>query len=105
MTSAGPRDRRDMNYNGVLAAQNAIVGSNGVAFEGGALPGVCVGCISPIASECRTARSRSNSFGHGCVSPGGIHASNSGGSGGVRVGTDGTLPQRTKNPAKPSNRR
>jgi hypothetical protein len=33
-----------MNYNGVLAAQNAIVGSNGVAFEGGALPGVCVGC-------------------------------------------------------------
>ena len=33
-----------MNYNGVLAAQNALVGSNGVAFEGGALPGVCVGC-------------------------------------------------------------
>jgi hypothetical protein len=33
------------NYNGVLAAQNAITGSNGVAFEGGgALPGVCVGC-------------------------------------------------------------
>jgi hypothetical protein len=33
-----------MNYNGVLAAQNGIAGSNGVAFEGGALPGVCVGC-------------------------------------------------------------
>jgi hypothetical protein len=33
-----------MNYNGVLAAQNAVVGSNGLAFEGGALPGVCVGC-------------------------------------------------------------
>jgi hypothetical protein len=33
-----------MNYNGVLAAQNAVVGSNGVAFEGNALPGVCVGC-------------------------------------------------------------
>ena len=34
-----------MNYNGVLAAQNAIAGSNGVAFVGDtALPGVCVGC-------------------------------------------------------------
>jgi len=34
-----------MNYNGVLAAQNAVVGSNGVAFVGEtALPGVCVGC-------------------------------------------------------------
>jgi hypothetical protein len=34
-----------MNYNGVLAAQNAIAGSNGVAFVGdSALPGVCVGC-------------------------------------------------------------
>jgi hypothetical protein len=33
-----------MNYNGVLAAQNAVAGSNGLAFEGGALPGVCVGC-------------------------------------------------------------
>ncbi len=32
------------NYNGVLAAQNAVAGSNGLAFEGGALPGVCVGC-------------------------------------------------------------
>ena len=26
------------------AAQNAVAGSNGLAFEGGALPGVCVGC-------------------------------------------------------------
>ena len=35
-----------MNYNGALAAQNALVGSNGVAFvgEASALPGVCVGC-------------------------------------------------------------
>src|ERR1700681_3863927 len=33
-----------MNYNGVLAAQNAVAGSNGVAFVGEALPGVCVGC-------------------------------------------------------------
>jgi hypothetical protein len=34
-----------MNYNGVLAAQNAIAGSNGVAFVGETqLPGVCVGC-------------------------------------------------------------
>jgi hypothetical protein len=33
-----------MNYNGVLAAQNAIAGSNGLAFTGEALPGVCVGC-------------------------------------------------------------
>jgi hypothetical protein len=33
------------NYNGVLAAQNAIAGSNGVAFVGEtSLPGVCVGC-------------------------------------------------------------
>jgi hypothetical protein len=36
---------RAMNYDGVLAAQNAIAGSNGVAFVGeSALPGVCVGC-------------------------------------------------------------
>jgi hypothetical protein len=36
---------KTMNYNGVLAAQNAIAGSNGVAFVGEtALPGVCVGC-------------------------------------------------------------
>jgi hypothetical protein len=34
-----------MNYDGVLAAQNAIAGSNGVAFSGDSqLPGVCVGC-------------------------------------------------------------
>jgi hypothetical protein len=33
-----------MNYPGVMAAQNAVAGSNGLAFEGGALPGVCVGC-------------------------------------------------------------
>ena len=35
-----------MNYDGTLAAQNALVGSNGVAFvgESSALPGVCVGC-------------------------------------------------------------
>jgi hypothetical protein len=33
------------NYNDALAAQNAISGSNGVAFNGDtALPGVCVGC-------------------------------------------------------------
>ena len=33
------------NYNEALAAQNAIAGSNGVAFNGDtALPGVCVGC-------------------------------------------------------------
>jgi hypothetical protein len=33
------------NYNDALAAQNAIAGSNGVAFNGdSALPGVCVGC-------------------------------------------------------------
>jgi hypothetical protein len=46
MTNAGALETaaQAMNYNGVLAAQNAIVGSNGVAFEGGALPGVCVGC-------------------------------------------------------------
>ena len=36
---------KSMNYDGVLAAQNAIAGSNGVAFVGeSSLPGVCVGC-------------------------------------------------------------
>ena len=36
---------KSMNYNGVLSAQNAISGSNGVAFVGDtSLPGVCVGC-------------------------------------------------------------
>ena len=46
MTAAGDLETaaKAMNYNGVLAAQNAVVGSNGVAFVGEALPGVCVGC-------------------------------------------------------------
>lgn len=36
---------KGQNYNDTLAAQNAIAGSNGVAFNGDtALPGVCVGC-------------------------------------------------------------
>jgi hypothetical protein len=36
---------KTMTYDGVLAAQNAIAGSNGVAFVGETqLPGVCVGC-------------------------------------------------------------
>jgi hypothetical protein len=47
ITAAGDLETaaKAMNYNGVLAAQNAVVGSNGVAFVGEtALPGVCVGC-------------------------------------------------------------
>jgi hypothetical protein len=47
IAAAGDLDTaaKAMNYNGVLAAQNAVVGSNGVAFVGDtALPGVCVGC-------------------------------------------------------------
>jgi hypothetical protein len=35
---------KSQNYNDALTAQNAIAGSNGVAFNGDALPGVCVGC-------------------------------------------------------------
>ncbi len=46
MTAAGDLQTaaKAMNYDGVLAAQNAVAGSNGVAFVGEALPGVCVGC-------------------------------------------------------------